>query len=172
MPDTDGARCSWNWNFDGHLENGNAASSDPEGYFMRNSPKSFAVWDTANGAAFATRSDSWANPTLMTKSKTVTVSINNRLNTTPFVMTVENDVPSQYVDDTTASGFGVTDNTYSFELKCAEGGATSRDAFPDCFQGEEIHLSASLAVPAGATAAAWTDNMADPWLTEASIADT
>ena len=175
MPDTDGpAKCSWNWNFAVHSENSVAHSSgDAESYFMRNNPKSYAVWDNTlsqrNGLEAA-----WGNPSLMTKSKTITVVVGSRAGpaSTPFNLSVENDVPSQYIDDASV-GLGVSGYAYTFQLNCATPvNQPSRDAFPDCFQGEEIHLSASLDVTGGAEAAAWTNNMADPWLTLANMIDT
>merc|ERR1711990_910736 len=173
MPDTDApAKCSWNWNFDVHSENGSPHSSgDAESYFMRNNPKSYAVWD--NTSARNGLSAAWGNPTAMTKSKTITVTVGSRAGSTPFTLSVENDVPSQYIDDTCGGACGVTDYTYTFQLNCvAPVNQATRDIFPDCFQGEEIHLSATLDATGNAAAADWTNNMADPWLTTATIADT
>jgi hypothetical protein len=170
LPDSDDARCSWNWNFKGHDENGSTATTDPEGYFMRSNPKAYAVWGASsendNVAA-------WGNPSAMTQSKAITVTINNRANnlgsgvaTEAQLTAVANDVPTKYID----GGAGtIAANVYSFTLKCNVAGGNVRDVFPDCYQGEEIHLSAEVSVPVGYLGD-WIDVMADPWLTQATIA--
>merc|ERR1712099_77494 len=170
LPDTDDARCSWNWNFKGHDENGSTATTDPEGYFMRSNPKAYAVWGASsendNVAA-------WGNPSAMTQSKAITVTINNRdgnlgsgVATEAQLTAVANDVPTKYID----GGAGtIANNVYSFTLKCNVAGGNVRDVFPDCYQGEEIHLSAEVSVPVDYDGD-WINVMADPWLTQATIA--
>merc|ERR1711970_513366 len=79
----------------------------------------------------------------------------------PLAGTIELDLPTEYVTVVTPLGTG---GTHEFTLKCNGGGVNgSRDTFPDCFQGEEIHYE-------------WTcntDNCAsttrlDPWATAVS----
>merc|ERR1712113_1198779 len=173
MPDTDNARCSWNWNFKGYQEGSpaaNVANQDPESYFMRSNPKAYAVWgaDAENNNVAA-----WGEPSSMTQSKDISVTINNRAGTIgginvgdPSLTAVANDVPAVYINGGAGS---ISGNTYSFTLKCNVEGGTVRDVFPDCYQGEEIHLSAEVTYPENYSGD-WIDVMADPWLTEATIA--
>jgi len=164
MPDADGTRCSWNWNFIGYVNTNPASSNtDPEGYFMRSNPKSFEVWDVdANNNV-----EAWGNPGSLTEDKTITVSLQNRDGTLAngsgqsTLTAVNNDLPSQYL-----GANSITNNAYTFVLQCANAGGNVRDVFPDCFQGEEIHLSAVVTYPQDYTGD-WTDVMADPWLTQA-----
>jgi len=165
MPDNDGTRCSWNWNFTGYNQaNGN--NLDPEGYFHRSNPKSFEVWDAASNARLGNVA-AWGSPTALTQIRTITVSIDNRAGNLgdAGVSSVawENDLPSQYLGTETPN-----ENDYTFELVCLNPSGTVRDVFPDCFQGEEIHLSATVTYPVD-YAGSWTDVMADPWLTTASV---
>jgi len=166
MPDDDGTRCSWNWNFIGYANtNPVLAKTDPEAYFMRSNPKSYAVWDNdAN-----TNVEAWGNPGSLTEDKTITVTINNREGnlgdgSASTLTAVNNDLPSQYL-----GANSITANAYTFVLQCANAGGNVRDVFPDCFQGEEIHLSAVVQYPQDYSDD-WTQVMADPWLTQATIA--
>jgi hypothetical protein len=164
MPDSEDVRCSWNWNFVGFTDD-DSSNTRPQAYFMRSNPKSFEVWDVNGVNGEQEGAIAWANPTALTQTKVITVKVNNRaesLGGAESALTMTNDIPSKYVDTPTVSG-----NTYTFNLLCVNIG-TTRDAFPDCYQGEEIHLSATVTYPEN-YAGDWTDVMADPWLTEATM---
>merc|ERR1712223_2057245 len=112
----------------------------------------------------------------MTQDKTISVTINNRDGSlgdgnagSASLTAVTNDVPTQYI---TGDAIGGNGKTYAFTLQCVipgTGAGTVRDEFPDCYQGEEIHLSAEISIPEDYTGE-WINVMADPWLTQATIA--
>jgi hypothetical protein len=158
MPDNEDVRCSWNWNFIG-FDDDDGSMNLPQAYFMRSNPKSFEVWDQVEQQG----ATAWANPINLISVKTIKVTVNNRVNNANGNLNsivFSTDVPDVYIDNDTT-----TNNVYQFDLKCNNIG-TTRDDFPDCYQGEEIHINAAVTY-ADNFAGEWTDVMADPWLTEA-----
>jgi hypothetical protein len=140
VPD-DAARCSWNWNFNSYDSTDLTGSSvnhpDAESFFGRTAPRDFAPWDSNTNAAFANRLLEEGNPTSPVGTVTIATTLIDSQTPTPAALggTVTLDIPSKYVTSESYTG-----GTHTFTLSCVGPPADgSRDAFPDCYQGEEIH---------------------------------
>jgi len=140
VPD-DVSRCSWNWNFNSYdstvLDTGASQTHpDAESFFGRTAPRDFAPWDSNSNAAFGNRLLEEGNPTSPVGTVTIaTTLLDSQLIPAALGGTVTVDIPDKYVtSETYVAG------VHTFTLACVGPPADgSRDAFPDCYQGEEIH---------------------------------
>jgi hypothetical protein len=150
LPDTDadGARCTWNWNYDGHADFGSPV--DPENFFDRNDPNGFKTWSSVRrrrDAEVVARTDA-ANdidaPISNFDFKIQTRDHNDEVmhaqdNSYTFDIGTDNST-SHIVIEAVRPG----ENHTRFSLRCGTGASDAadpqRDQFPDCFFGDEIQF--------------------------------
>jgi hypothetical protein len=134
LPDGDGARCSWNWNFNS-FTTAAGLQDEAEAFFERSSPRSFEPWQAGAEVGRFVQEGSPTDPI----SDVVITSVLKDAAGLPLAGTIALDIPSEYVTVGEALN-DVTAGTHTFTLGCNGGGVNgARDTFPDCFQGEEIH---------------------------------
>jgi len=158
LPDADSGRCSWNWNFNTFTA-GVTVEDDAESFFERSTPRDFQPWDQQHVADRRVQEGTPGNPI---SDVTINAVLEDAAGN-PLAGTITLDVPTQYVtvvEELDAGDAG----TYEFTLTCnaAVGHDGSRDLFPDCYQGEEIHFEW-----VGASEAL-SGTRLDPWATVVS----
>lgn len=143
LPDADGGRCSWNWNFN-TMTAAVTVEDDAESFFERSTPRDFQPWNTAH---VANRRVQEGSPDSPIQDVTIATTLKDA-DGNALAGTITLDIPTEYVTLIQSLDSDVGDDpahlagTHEFTLTCNAGVAHdgSRDLFPDCYQGEEIHF--------------------------------
>jgi len=162
MPDSSNTpiRCTWNWNYSpGAYGSTNAA--DPEGFFDRTDQLVVDTWSRKRRAAVDRSTQLGGNTALAGTDFVAAVSFrdNAGANLTPITVT----------PDSARVTASISTNVATLTVACAAGtvpaGGNQRDAFPDCFQGDEIHFEMTY-VPCANPATCTKDTLINNWFTK------
>jgi len=161
LPDQGGNRCTWNWTY----EAGNYGASnagDPEGFFDRSDQMTVDTWLPPAGRRkrrdLRDRSDELGGNTLLVTSD-VTMTVTFRDN-------AGNDITTTAASADTSNVSATPGGTTSVVVSCTNGvipsGGNQRDAFPACFQGDEVHFEISY-VPCSNPASCTETSLINNW---------
>jgi len=133
LPDTDtNTRCTWNWNHVANAVYGSSNSNDPEGFFDRSDQMVVDTWNRRRRNAVLRETQLGGSSGVTTESVIMTLAFHDNAGTAITPVSVTPDV-----GHATASGSVVT-------VSCTQGAiptnGNQRDAFPVCFQGDEVHV--------------------------------
>merc|ERR1712242_369591 len=133
LPDTDtNTRCTWNWNHVANAVYGSSNSADPEGFFDRSDQMVVDTWNRRRRDAVLRNTQLGGSSTVTTQNVVMTLTFRDNAGVAITPVSVTPDA-----GHATASGSVVT-------VACTGGtiptGGNQRDAFPVCFQGDEVHV--------------------------------
>lgn len=133
LPDTEtNTRCTWNWNHVANAAYGATNADDPEGFFDRSDQMVVDTWNRRRRDAVLRNTQLGGSSAVTTQNVIMTLTFRDNAGTAITPVSVTPDV-----GHATASGSVVT-------VACTQGaipsGGNQRDAFPVCFQGDEVHV--------------------------------
>jgi len=156
LPDVGTARCTWNWTYSpGSYGTSNAG--DPEGFFDRSDQMVVDTWNRKRRNALDRSTQLGGNSALVTSDVTMTVSFKTNDGTAITTTAATADGPQ-----VTATAGATTAVVVSCTAGVVPAGGNQRDAFPDCFQGDEVHFEISY-VPCSNPASCTSNNLINNW---------
>jgi len=156
LPDVGTARCTWNWTYSpGSYGTSNAG--DPEGFFDRSDQMVVDTWNRKRRNALDRSTQLGGNSALVTSDVTMTVSFKTNDGTAITTTAATADGPQ-----VTATAGAATAIAVSCTAGVVPAGGNQRDAFPDCFQGDEVHFEISY-VPCASPATCTSNNLLNNW---------
>jgi hypothetical protein len=135
LPDVGTSRCTWNWNYKAGSY-GATNAGDPEGFFDRSDQLTVDTWSRKRRGVELRSGQLGGSSALANDAVTMVVQFKNNAGAliTPSSVTADGARVTGQVATTTAS----------IAVACQAGtvptGGNQRDAFPDCFQGDEVHF--------------------------------
>jgi len=164
LPDVGTSRCTWNWNYVAGSY-GATNANDPEGFFDRSDQMVVDTWNRKRRDAVDRSSQLGGSSALSTQTATMTIQFKNNAaaDITPTAVTA---------DGPRATG-AVVSTTGTVTVTCAAGtvptGGNQRDAFPDCFQGDEVHFEMTY-VPCSNPASCDQTSLLNNWFSTVASA--
>lgn len=144
LPDEDTKRCTWNWNYSANTASG-TTDNDPEDFFDRTDNMIFDTWADNTGrkrravgdGAYVAHDAAVPNTAATSQANVADVVF-----TFAFKDYAGNAITPTALDADNSKYFSTTTTTAT--VSCNTSGSTPyRDNFPDCFFGDEIHLTAT-----------------------------
>lgn len=140
LPDQGGARCTWNWTYAGHATAyGASNANDPEGFFDRSDQMVVDTWSARKRRDLVLRQNTLGGSSVVT-TQSVAMTLKFRDNAGNDITTTAATADDNKVS--TQSG-STTVVTVACNAGTIPAGGNQRDAFPDCFQGDEVHFQIS-----------------------------
>jgi len=164
LPDVGTSRCTWNWNYVAGSY-GTTNAGDPEGFFDRSDQMVVDTWNRKRRDAVDRSTQLGGSSALTTQTATMTIQFRNNAGTdiTPTAVTA---------DGPRATG-AIVSTTGTVTVSCAAGtvpsGGNQRDAFPDCFQGDEVHFEMTY-VPCSNPASCTQTSLLNNWFSTVASA--
>jgi len=140
LPDQGGARCTWNWTYAGHATTyGASNANDPEGFFDRSDQMVVDTWSARKRRDLVLRQNTLGGSSVVT-TQSVAMTLKFRDNAGNDITTTAASADDNKVS---AQAGSTTVITVDCNAGTIPAGGNQRDAFPDCFQGDEVHFEIS-----------------------------